>query len=88
MALLQCYGRYLQQFVSVNLDDIVDDVHQFKSTFFPNGIRDKNAAHTVGCVVFIFAVVIAVFVFFQNVHRFKISSLFYPPQMYFVVIQY
>ncbi|PKK21110.1 cilia and flagella associated 54 [Columba livia] len=46
LALLQCYGRYLQQFVSVNLDDIVNDVHQFKSTFFPNGIRDKNAAHT------------------------------------------
>ncbi|KAK2544270.1 Cfap54 [Columba livia] len=47
LALLQCYGRYLQQFVSVNLDDIVNDVHQFKSTFFPNGIRDKNAAHTM-----------------------------------------
>ncbi|NXJ97084.1 CFA54 protein, partial [Corythaixoides concolor] len=44
LALLQCYGRYLQQFVSVNLDDIIDDVHQFKSTFFPNGFRDKNAA--------------------------------------------
>ncbi|XP_052630644.1 cilia- and flagella-associated protein 54 isoform X1 [Harpia harpyja] len=45
LALLQCYGRYLQQFVSVNLDDI-NDVHQFKSTFFPNGFRDKNAALT------------------------------------------
>ncbi|GAB0176591.1 cilia- and flagella-associated protein 54 [Grus japonensis] len=44
LALLQCYGRYLQQFVSVNLDDIIHDVHQFKSTFFPNGFRDKNAA--------------------------------------------
>ncbi|NXM24188.1 CFA54 protein, partial [Oxyruncus cristatus] len=46
LALLHCYERYLQQFVSVNLDDIMDDVHQFKSTFFPNGFRDKNAALT------------------------------------------
>ncbi|XP_054672267.1 cilia- and flagella-associated protein 54 isoform X4 [Grus americana] len=46
LALLQCYGRYLQQFISVNLDDIIHDVHQFKSTFFPNGFRDKNAALT------------------------------------------
>ncbi|KAM6425269.1 LOW QUALITY PROTEIN: cilia- and flagella-associated protein 54 [Rhynochetos jubatus] len=46
LALLQCYGRYLQQFVSVNLDDITDDVHQFKSIFFPNGFRDKNATLT------------------------------------------
>ncbi|KFQ96090.1 Uncharacterized protein C12orf55, partial [Nipponia nippon] len=46
LALLQCYGRYLQQFISVNLDDIIDDVHRFKSTFFPNGFRDKNAALT------------------------------------------
>ncbi|KFO14390.1 Uncharacterized protein C12orf55, partial [Balearica regulorum gibbericeps] len=46
LALLQCYGRYLHQFVSVNLDDIIDDVHRFKSTFFPNGFRDKNAALT------------------------------------------
>ncbi|KAM9292811.1 LOW QUALITY PROTEIN: cilia- and flagella-associated protein 54 [Morus bassanus] len=46
LALLQCYGRYLQQFTSVNLDDIIDDVHRFKSTFFPNGVRDKNAALT------------------------------------------
>ncbi|NXV06119.1 CFA54 protein, partial [Cettia cetti] len=44
LALLQCYERYLQQFVSVNLDDVMDDVHHFKSTFFPNGVRDKNAA--------------------------------------------
>ncbi|KAM6417221.1 cilia- and flagella-associated protein 54 [Pluvialis apricaria] len=46
LALLQCYGRYLQQFISVNVDDIIDDVHRFKSTFFPNGFRDKNAALT------------------------------------------
>ncbi|KFQ28517.1 Uncharacterized protein C12orf55, partial [Mesitornis unicolor] len=46
LALLQCYGRYLQQFASVNLDDILDDVHRFRATFFPNGFRDKNAALT------------------------------------------
>uniref|UniRef100_A0A8B9MN68 CFA54 protein n=1 Tax=Accipiter nisus TaxID=211598 RepID=A0A8B9MN68_9AVES len=45
LALRQCYGRYLQQFISINLDDI-NDAHQFKSTFFPNGFRDKNAALT------------------------------------------
>nr|XP_013802500.1 PREDICTED: cilia- and flagella-associated protein 54 [Apteryx mantelli mantelli] len=47
LALLQCYGRYLQQFISVSLDEIIDDVNQFKSTFFPNGFRDKNAALTL-----------------------------------------
>ncbi|NXK70487.1 CFA54 protein, partial [Sylvietta virens] len=46
LALLQCYERYLQQFVSVNLDDVMDDVHHFKSIFFPNGVRDKKAALT------------------------------------------
>ncbi|XP_064275850.1 cilia- and flagella-associated protein 54 isoform X2 [Passer domesticus] len=46
LALLQCYERYLQQFVSVNLDDVMDDVQHFKSAFFPNGVRDKNAALT------------------------------------------
>ncbi|NWU02627.1 CFA54 protein, partial [Urocynchramus pylzowi] len=44
LALLQCYERYLQQFVSVNLDDVMEDVQRFKSAFFPNGVRDKNAA--------------------------------------------
>ncbi|XP_077034849.1 cilia- and flagella-associated protein 54 [Agelaius phoeniceus] len=44
LALHQCYERYLQQFVSVNLDDVMDDVQRFKSAFFPNGVRDKNAA--------------------------------------------
>ncbi|XP_059702721.1 cilia- and flagella-associated protein 54 [Haemorhous mexicanus] len=43
LALQQCYERYLQQFVSVNLDDVMDDVQRFKSAFFPNGVRDKNA---------------------------------------------
>uniref|UniRef100_A0A8B9E231 Cilia and flagella associated protein 54 n=1 Tax=Anser cygnoides TaxID=8845 RepID=A0A8B9E231_ANSCY len=47
LALRQCYGRYLQQFSSVNPDDVTDDVHKFKSTFFPNGFRDKNAAFTL-----------------------------------------
>ncbi|NWV32628.1 CFA54 protein, partial [Grantiella picta] len=46
LAVLQCYGRYLQQFVSGNLDDVMEDVHCFKSTFFPNGFRDKNAMLT------------------------------------------
>ncbi|KAI1239026.1 hypothetical protein IHE44_0012126, partial [Lamprotornis superbus] len=46
LALLQCYERYLQKFVSVNLDDVMDDVHCFKSTFFPNGVRDEKAALT------------------------------------------
>ncbi|CAN8211290.1 unnamed protein product [Coccothraustes coccothraustes] len=43
LALQQCYERYLQQFVSVNLDDVMDDMQHFKSAFFPNGVRDKNA---------------------------------------------
>ncbi|NWT65906.1 CFA54 protein, partial [Prunella himalayana] len=47
LALLQCYDRYLQQLVSVNLDDVMDDVQGFKSAFFPNGVRDKNAALTL-----------------------------------------
>uniref|UniRef100_A0A669PSC6 Cilia and flagella associated protein 54 n=1 Tax=Phasianus colchicus TaxID=9054 RepID=A0A669PSC6_PHACC len=46
LALRQCYGRYLQQFCSVNPDDITDDENQFKSTFFPNGYKDKNALLT------------------------------------------
>ncbi|NXN04609.1 CFA54 protein, partial [Sylvia borin] len=45
LALMQCYERYLQQFVSVKLD-VMNDVHHFKSTFFPNGVRDKKAALT------------------------------------------
>nr|XP_048691469.1 cilia- and flagella-associated protein 54 isoform X3 [Caretta caretta] len=44
MALLQCYGRYLQQFSSINLDEVIADVNQFKSMFFPNGFGDKSAA--------------------------------------------
>ncbi|XP_074840080.1 cilia- and flagella-associated protein 54 [Carettochelys insculpta] len=46
LALLQCYGRYLQQFSSVNLDEVIADVNQFESMFFPNGFGDKSAALT------------------------------------------
>ncbi|KAM5335076.1 cilia- and flagella-associated protein 54 isoform 2-T2 [Glossophaga mutica] len=46
LALLQCYGRYLQQF-SINFDENKADVHQFKTVFFPKGIGDKNATHTL-----------------------------------------
>ncbi|TEA33008.1 hypothetical protein DBR06_SOUSAS7410066, partial [Sousa chinensis] len=45
LALLQCYGRYLQQF-SINFDENKADVNQFKSVFFPKGFEDKSAAHT------------------------------------------
>ncbi|XP_055251962.1 cilia- and flagella-associated protein 54 isoform X3 [Moschus berezovskii] len=45
LALLQCYGRYLQQF-SINFDENKADVNQFKAVFFPKGFGDKTAAHT------------------------------------------
>ncbi|KAB0346925.1 hypothetical protein FD754_011782 [Muntiacus muntjak] len=45
LALLQCYGRYLQQF-SINFDETKADVNQFKAVFFPKGFGDKTAAHT------------------------------------------
>ncbi|XP_040088712.1 cilia- and flagella-associated protein 54 isoform X3 [Oryx dammah] len=45
LALLQCYGRYLQQF-SINFDENKADVNQFKTVFFPKGFGDKTAAHT------------------------------------------
>uniref|UniRef100_A0A2K5ECA2 Cilia and flagella associated protein 54 n=1 Tax=Aotus nancymaae TaxID=37293 RepID=A0A2K5ECA2_AOTNA len=45
LALLQCYGRYLQQF-STNFDENKVDVTQFKAAFFPNGFRDKTAELT------------------------------------------
>ncbi|XP_066490590.1 cilia- and flagella-associated protein 54 [Tiliqua scincoides] len=46
LALLQCYGRYLQQICKVDLDKLGLDVHQFQAHFFPNGFRDKSAART------------------------------------------
>ncbi|KAM4676016.1 cilia- and flagella-associated protein 54 [Discoglossus pictus] len=45
LALFQCYGRYLEQFCSEDIDDITD-VNQFKSIFFPNGTDDKMAGMT------------------------------------------
>uniref|UniRef100_A0A2K6GCW2 Cilia and flagella associated protein 54 n=1 Tax=Propithecus coquereli TaxID=379532 RepID=A0A2K6GCW2_PROCO len=45
LALLQCYGRYLQQF-STNFDDNKADVNKFKTVFFPKGFRDKTAELT------------------------------------------
>ncbi|XP_027961181.1 cilia- and flagella-associated protein 54 isoform X2 [Eumetopias jubatus] len=45
LALLQCYGRYLQQF-TINFDEDKADVNQFKTAFFPKGFGDKTAAHT------------------------------------------
>ncbi|XP_075712881.1 cilia- and flagella-associated protein 54 isoform X2 [Rhinoderma darwinii] len=42
LALFQCYGRYLELFCSLDIDDI-SDVEQFKSTFFPNGTDDEKA---------------------------------------------
>ncbi|XP_066213355.1 cilia- and flagella-associated protein 54 [Saccopteryx leptura] len=46
LALLQCYGRYLQQF-TVNFDENKTDVHQFKTVFFPKGFGDKTAILTL-----------------------------------------
>lgn len=46
LALLQCYGRYLQQF-NTDFDENNADVNQFKAVFFPKGYGDKTAAHTV-----------------------------------------
>uniref|UniRef100_A0A8C3WPJ0 Cilia and flagella associated protein 54 n=1 Tax=Catagonus wagneri TaxID=51154 RepID=A0A8C3WPJ0_9CETA len=45
LALLQCYGRYLQQF-SINIDEHKADVNEFKAVFFPKGPGDRTAAHT------------------------------------------
>ncbi|KAM4035751.1 cilia- and flagella-associated protein 54 isoform 2-T2 [Anomaloglossus baeobatrachus] len=42
LALFQCYGRYLEQFCSLDIDEITD-VEQFKATFFPNGTDDEKA---------------------------------------------
>ncbi|XP_072002563.1 cilia- and flagella-associated protein 54 isoform X2 [Engystomops pustulosus] len=42
LALFQCYGRYLELFCSLDIDDI-SNVEQFQSTFFPNGTDDEKA---------------------------------------------
>ncbi|XP_073476369.1 cilia- and flagella-associated protein 54 isoform X3 [Aquarana catesbeiana] len=45
LALFQCFGRYLEQFCSADIDEITD-VEKFKATFFPSGTDDKNAGLT------------------------------------------
>ncbi|XP_053319636.1 cilia- and flagella-associated protein 54 [Spea bombifrons] len=45
LALYQCYGRYLEQFCSTDIDNVTD-VKQFQTTFFPNGTDDKRAGLT------------------------------------------
>ncbi|XP_021564490.1 cilia- and flagella-associated protein 54-like, partial [Carlito syrichta] len=45
LALLQCYGRYLQQF-NPDFDENKADVNQFKAVFFPKGLGDKAAGLT------------------------------------------
>lgn len=47
LALLQCYGQYLQQICKVDVDMLGLNVQQFQSHFFPNGFRDKTASRTV-----------------------------------------
>ncbi|XP_060100406.1 cilia- and flagella-associated protein 54 [Heteronotia binoei] len=46
LALVQCYGQYLQQINAIDTNMPELDVHQFQSSFFPNGVRDKTAAIT------------------------------------------
>lgn len=53
LALFQCYGRYLEQFCSADIDEITD-VETFKATFFPSGTDDKNAGLTVCLMFYIF----------------------------------
>ncbi|KAL1774964.1 cilia-and flagella-associated protein 54 [Sigmodon hispidus] len=45
LALLQCYGRYLQQFTT-DFDEQKEDVNQFKTVFFPKGFGDETAGLT------------------------------------------
>ncbi|KAG9490483.1 hypothetical protein GDO78_006036 [Eleutherodactylus coqui] len=45
LALFYCYGRYLEQFCSLDIDTILD-VEQFKCTFFPNGTDDEKSGLT------------------------------------------
>ncbi|XP_042324461.1 cilia- and flagella-associated protein 54 isoform X2 [Sceloporus undulatus] len=46
LALSHCYGRYLQQISNVNINKLGLDVHEFKTSFFPNGFKDPTAART------------------------------------------
>ncbi|XP_063120477.1 cilia- and flagella-associated protein 54 isoform X4 [Rattus norvegicus] len=47
LALLQCYGRYLQGFTTdFDFDENKEDVNQFKTVFFPNGFGDEMARLT------------------------------------------
>ncbi|XP_023572354.1 cilia- and flagella-associated protein 54 [Octodon degus] len=45
LALLQCYGRFLQQF-DAHFDENKADVNQFKAVFFPKGSGDNTARLT------------------------------------------
>ncbi|XP_023930113.1 cilia- and flagella-associated protein 54-like [Lingula anatina] len=45
LALWQCYGRYLENFGDVNVEQITD-VETFKSVFFPDGFDAANAGLT------------------------------------------
>ncbi|XP_062991053.1 cilia- and flagella-associated protein 54 [Elgaria multicarinata webbii] len=47
LAVSHCYGQYLQQVSSLNINKSGLDVHEFKSNFFPNGLRDQSAACTL-----------------------------------------
>eukprot|EP00072_Mus_musculus_P061221 XP_011241943.1 PREDICTED: cilia- and flagella-associated protein 54 isoform X4 [Mus musculus] len=45
LALLQCYGRYLQEFIA-DFDEHKEDVNHFKTVFFPKGFGDETARLT------------------------------------------
>nr|XP_060633260.1 cilia- and flagella-associated protein 54 [Anolis sagrei ordinatus] len=46
LALSHCYGRYLQQITSVNINKLELSMHELKTNFFPNGFKDPIAART------------------------------------------
>ena len=46
LALWQCYGRYLEMFGDVNVEQITN-VDTFKDIFFPDGFEAENAGLTV-----------------------------------------
>uniref|UniRef100_A0A8D2LBL7 Cilia- and flagella-associated protein 54 n=1 Tax=Varanus komodoensis TaxID=61221 RepID=A0A8D2LBL7_VARKO len=47
LAVSHCYGSYLQQVSSVNINESGLDVDQLNSNFFPNGFRDQSAVCTL-----------------------------------------